>query len=322
MAKHVGASGLVDQQHMMAHRLPQHSHQPLGVLADHRGQQLVVHSGAGHRRRLQHPLGGLRQPLHPGQHQVAQGRRQPGALPVGGQQLLGKNRVALRARQDLPHQHRRHRPVQDPTQQLGQLLAVQPAKLQPLDPAAAVQLGQQRPQRVAAVQLIGAVAQHQRDPAAQVPDHKAQQVAGGLVGPVQVLDHQQHRPTRGQPVQHPQQQLEQPRWRQRRRCRLAGGSHAQLGDQPSQLPAGAAQDLCELLRIQGAGQRAQRLDHRRVGQHTLTHVQAAATEYHHPGLGGVVGQLGDQAGLADAGFARTTTMAGWPLAARSSSAPS
>jgi hypothetical protein len=54
----------------------------------------------------------------------------------------------------------------------------------------------------------------------------------------------------------------------------------------------------------GAGQGAQRLDHRGVGQHALGDVQAATTQRHHTRLGCVVGQLGDQAGLADAGLAR------------------
>ena len=59
------------------------------------------------------------------------------------------------------------------------------------------------------MQLVGAVAGHQGDPAApQGPDQEGQQVAGGAVGPVQVLDHQQQRQL-GQADQQRQHAVEQ-----------------------------------------------------------------------------------------------------------------
>jgi hypothetical protein len=178
MAEGVGVAGLVDGQDVAGDRLAQQPHQLLGVLVDHLGQQLVVHPGAGHRRHLQHPLGRLGQRLHPGQDQLPQRRRQPGALQVGGHQLLGEERVALGAGQHLPDQRRRRRLAQDPGQQPGQLAAAQAAQLQPLGPAAAVQLGQERPQGVAAVQLVGPVGQDQGHPATQVAVKEPEQVAG------------------------------------------------------------------------------------------------------------------------------------------------
>jgi hypothetical protein len=66
----VAAAGLLDRQHVTANRLAQQPHQLLGLLADHRRQQLMVHPTAGHRRHLQHPLGRLRERRHPGQHQL------------------------------------------------------------------------------------------------------------------------------------------------------------------------------------------------------------------------------------------------------------
>jgi hypothetical protein len=50
---------------------------------------------------------------------------------VGGQQLLSEERVAPRARQDVSDQRRRGRLAEDPVEQLGQLAAAEPAKLQP-----------------------------------------------------------------------------------------------------------------------------------------------------------------------------------------------
>jgi hypothetical protein len=304
MAEGVGVAGLVGRQHVTADRLAQQPHQLLGVLADHGRQQLVVDPGAGHRRHLQHPLGRFGERGHPGQHQVAQDQRQPGPLQVGGQQLLGEERVALRTGQDLPDQRRRRRLTQDPGQQLPQVAAAQPVQLQPLGPAAAVQLGQERPQRVAAVQLVGPVGQDQGHPAAQVADQEPEQVAGGLVGPVQVLHHQQQRAALGEAVQHPEQQLEQPRRGQRGLDRPAGGLRAQLGHQPGQLGAGPAQHPVQLPRAQRHGQRPQRLHQRRIGQDPFADVQAAAGERDRAELAGPADQVGDQPGLADTGLAR------------------
>jgi len=303
VAEDVGV-GLVDGQHVAGHRLAQQPHQLIGLLLDHGGQQLVVDAAAGHRRHLQHPLGRLRERLHPGQDHVPQGRRQPGAVQVGGQQLLGEERVALGAAQDLRDQGGGGRLLQDRGQQLGQLPAAQSVQLQPLGPAAAVQLGQERPQRVAAVQLVAAVGEHQGHAAAQVADQEAQQVADGLVGPVQVLHHQQHRAALGEAVQHPEQQLEQPRGGQRRLRRPATVGRAELGHQPDQLPAGPAQDPLQLAGVEDADQRPQRLHHRRVGEDALADVQAAAAEGDGAPLAGPAEQLGHQPGLADAGLAR------------------
>jgi hypothetical protein len=150
----VGVAAALGHQDVVGDRLAQQLDQALGRLRRDLGEQLVVDPPARHGGDLEHPLGRLGQRLHPRQHQLAQDRREPGALQVCGQQLLGEERVALRASQDLPQQRRRRRLVEDPRQQPGQVTAVQPAQFEPLGPAAAVQLAQERPQRVRTVQLI------------------------------------------------------------------------------------------------------------------------------------------------------------------------
>jgi hypothetical protein len=58
--------------------------------------------------------------------------------------------------------------------------------------------------------LVVAVGDHQQHPLpAQVPDQERQQLAGGAVGPVQILDHQHQRSLLAQAPQQPQEQLEQ-----------------------------------------------------------------------------------------------------------------
>ena len=79
------------------------------------------------------------------------------------------------------------------------------SSVEPLDAAHPVELGQERPQRVAAVQLVGAVGadqQHRRG--AGRADQERDQVAGGPVGPVQVLDRRGPAGARGrQPANRP-----------------------------------------------------------------------------------------------------------------------
>ena len=65
-----------------------------------------------------------------------------------------------------------------------------------------------------------------------------------------------------------------------------------------------------------AGQRAQRLRHRRVGQDPLPDVQAAAGERDYPETGGIAGRLSHQPGLAYPRLARDQHGSGWPAAAR------
>ena len=76
----------------------------------------------------------------------------------------------------------------------GEFASAEGGELQPLDPGQPDQLGQQRPQRVTAVQRIGPVAGHQRHPTRpQGAGQEGDQVAAGTVGPVQILQHHHHR---------------------------------------------------------------------------------------------------------------------------------
>ncbi len=80
---------------------------------------------------------------------------------------------------------------------------VSAGRLDPLDPVDPVQLGEERPQRVGAVQLVGPVGDDDQH-AVQCPlvaDQERQQVPAGLVGPVRVLDGQHDRGRLGQPLQ-------------------------------------------------------------------------------------------------------------------------
>jgi hypothetical protein len=86
---------------------------------------------------------------------------------------------------------------------LGQLGPGEWGQLQPLHSGQPDQLGQQRPQWVPPVQLVGPVADRERHPGpAQGAGQEGDQVTGGAVGPVEVLQHQHHRGPLGQAHQH------------------------------------------------------------------------------------------------------------------------
>ncbi len=225
---------------------------------------------------------------------------------------------------------RRRRPA-DPGELGGHLGPAEAGQLEALDPAAAVQLGQERPQRVAAVQLVAAVGHHQQQPApAQVADEEGEQVAGGAVGPVQVLHDQDGRALGAEALQQPQQQLEQPPLL-RPGAGVAAeagpvpgagpGRRSQLGQQAGQLHPGLPGDHPgQLGLVQVAHERPQGLDQRGERHPLAAQLHAAAVQDGRPGGPGGGHHLADQPGLADPGLAahhhRRRGAAGGPFAGR------
>ena len=133
---------------------------------------------------------------------------------------------------------------------------------------------------MAAVQLVGAVAGHQGDPAAaRGPDQEGQQVAGGAVGPVEVLDHQQQRGQLGQADQqrqHPVEQLDPlEAVPGRGRRPVVGG---QLGQQPAE--AGTAAPAGPPPRPRpGGAEVAEGVDEGHVGEADVADLHAAADQH-------------------------------------------
>jgi hypothetical protein len=103
VAEGVAAAWRLDQ-HMPDDRLAEQLDQLLLRFARHRCERVVVDPATGDRGHLQHPLRGLGQRLHPGQQQVPQRLRELGAVGVGGRQLLGEERVAVRSIPDVGDQ--------------------------------------------------------------------------------------------------------------------------------------------------------------------------------------------------------------------------
>ena len=180
---------------------------------------------------------------------------------------------------------------------------------QALDDLAALLLGQERAQRMGAMQLVAAVgADQQQALVAQAPYQRGEELERRAVGPVQVLDGEDDGRLGGQPVQQRAQQAEEPGLGQR----LAGAGHAlaqlvgpvgraELGQQPREVPACGADQLLEGRRIELARQPAQGGRDGRVGQAVGAEGQAVAAQHPRAALRGHALELAQQPRLAHAG---------------------
>ena len=148
------------------------------------------------------------------QHQrVAQrvGRR-AAAVEPGGEQLLAVQRVAARARPQPLQQVGLGRRAEDVGELVGELLAGQRLERDAAGARVALDLGQQRAQRVAAVQLVGPVGADQEHALGhQAARQEGERRPRRAIGPVQVLDQQQHRALLAERVEQRQEALEQAR---------------------------------------------------------------------------------------------------------------
>ncbi len=258
-------------------------------------EQVVVGPAARDGRAAEHSLRGVGEQLRPGEQQAGQPVGHRGALGGGLQQLLGVEGIALGPVDDLPH----HLGVgaAERGQVVGHLVAVERLQLHRRHRGETLELGEDPAQRVAAVEVVGAVGADEADALGlQHPAEEDQQVAGGLVGPVQVLEDEQHGP-RGQEAEHRAEEL---LLRQARRALPAGVGAA--GQQPAEdRPRVERRAQLPACRTQGVGERE-------VGE-CVAEFGALADEHGEPGGLGTLGQLGDQTGLADA---RVTSHEGHP----------
>ena len=115
-----------------------------------------------------------------------------------GDELLGEERVAVRAPRDRIDERGARRRADDAGQQLDELAALEPRQIEAFDPRLAFGLGQPGGQRVAAMELVrrGTCATMSSRSLARVARQEREQVTGRAVGPVQVLDDEQDRRSR------------------------------------------------------------------------------------------------------------------------------
>lgn len=154
------------------------------------GEQPVLHGGAALGDDPGDPLGAFGQPLDADEEQVAQGVGEAGATALGGAdgEFLDEEGVAVGAFEDVVDLGGVRFGGEDPGYLTADLVPVEAAEFDPADRAQPVEFGEQGAQRVAAVDVVGAVGGEDDQAAgAQGAEEVGQQVAGGGVGPVDVL---------------------------------------------------------------------------------------------------------------------------------------
>ena len=232
----------------------------------------MIHRTPDHRRRAQHRARGRRQPLHPQQQRLPQRSRQLTTTDSGArEQLLREERIALTADKNPVDHAGAWRTTRDRLQLLRHLRALQRLQLHPLRAPRPLQLRNERPQRMSAMQLVGPVGDNHRDPVVpRVTNQQRKQITGGRIDPVHILDNQQHRLLPRQPGEHPIHRLKQllpPRVH----------THNRTGDRPQRPQRRAHRPLKPLQHPAVLDHPTQRRDDRRKRQltfrqlHTLTH---------------------------------------------------
>ncbi len=168
---------------------------------------------------------------------------------------------------------------EDVRQRLDELGAIERLELDPVRAVQAVELGQQRTQRMAAVELVGPVAEHQHHAlAAQAADEEVDERARRAVGPVEVLEHEDHGPLLAEQVEQLEQALEQPHLC-RGIVRVRGVAPVvESGKQCGQLGTTSAAERVER-RMPGADQRPERTDQWGVGKLAVGFLDGFAAEH-------------------------------------------
>ena len=275
----------------MSHRLAQPGHELVGRDVRRALEQPVAHPRAGDGRETKDGLSRRAEALDAQHERVGEVGRHALAGRSRGQ-LLGEERVAFGAGEELVDQARVGPAAEDPGQLRHHLLAREALERHALDDRGALGLGHERSQGMAAVQLVGTVGGEEQDALlAGVAHEEGQEVARGTVGPVDVLEDEHERLRLGQAPQQREQQLEDASLRGRR---LRGGG-VELGKQRREADRAGAQ-------LVGA-QPPQGADDRREGQLAVAEVDAVAGEEASAPGAGAGTELRDQAGLADARLA-------------------
>ncbi len=273
--------------------------QPHGV-----PQQVMPHPPPGDRGGAQHLLRRLRQLLEADEQHVgkAAGHADRGRVR-GRHQLLGVEGVALGAFDDAVHGGVRQRPVPQRADQPGDVGVRQGTQLEALHGGQPHQLGEQGTERMPAVQVVRPVRGEHRETVARGPagrpvqhapaEQEPQQVPGGLVGPVQVLQDQQQRRDVRQLGEQRGHALEEAQPRPVRRPPVVRAA----AEQPVGHRVGGQHGGEPLV----GGQRAEDLGERQIGQTDVAQVHAVPGEHGGPGRRGPAGDLVQGPGLAHPG---------------------
>ena len=185
-----GVAAVAGHEHVHLDGLAQRLLEVAGVEAGGDGEQVVRDLAAGDARDPHGLAGVVVEPVEADEEEVGQVLGKGLAHAGGADELLDEEGVALGAvddRLELEVGEADRRQLGD---EHADVVVAERAELEALDAADPGPLGDLAAERVAAVQVVGAVRRDDGDRAVEGPgEEEAEQVAGGLVGPVAVLDH-------------------------------------------------------------------------------------------------------------------------------------
>ena len=278
-------------------------------------EHLEVEVAADQGGDAEHAAGVLGQAAHPSRDDVADSLRSAeGTVPAQARgpvdlhevtdEMLDEERIAARLVVDGADGRPRRVLAVPGLDEPAHLPLVHAVETHPRHLAPSLELGEQRVQRMAGVQLVVPERADQQDrPEARLAREVPGQEERRAIGPVEIVDDQQHGPARGEPAHHDHHGAEElPALRRR----VPGGGQlgelgqagADLGQQPCQLWRPRHQ--LRQVRVRQCGEaRAQHVDPRAEGVELLL----VATAVEHGEVRQPAGQLRDDTGLADARFA-------------------
>jgi len=267
----------------------------------------MIDPPTGDRRHADDRLGALGHGRDAGKQDLPKRRwqRPRGTVVAGHEQLLDEEGVAIRSSMDPIGQVARGRRTQDRLEHLAGVSRIEPLQVHPFDPAAAVELGEPREERVPPVQLVRAEGHDQNDPIrSDVADEERDGLPGRHIGPMQVLDDEDDRGDLGQAMEQAQDGIQQTGLE---RFALGGAingdARSERRDEVGEIGPRRADHGLQLGRIQLLSQIAQGLDERRVRHAAVADVGTAAHEDAHPACRRHRRDLGDEPRLADARLA-------------------
>jgi hypothetical protein len=157
-------------------------------------------------------LGILRETLDPQDEGVAEALRGRAApIEPRRKQLLGVERVTLASPEQPLHKLPVRSVAEDVGKDLGDLRAIEGRQIDAPGALQTLELAQQGTQRVAAVQLVGSIAQQEHHALlTKAPGEESDEATRRAIRPVHVLEDQNERLTLAQQIEQLEQRLEQP----------------------------------------------------------------------------------------------------------------